>query len=360
MCRGPRDTASAQWLIGMPNIFSGSWFTGSAKLHSKCAVSRQCSGSGLAAQERGERPAVGLQRHLGPDELADGGQHVDGLGHRVDDRAAAAVGLGRRVDDDQGHVVALVPVAELLQQPVVAAHLAVVARDDDQGRLGQPAPLQVVEERRQPVVDLALRAVVGGAELPALPLVARARRRRGIPMASRAERVDGRLLLGRRAAGERPDRLGLVEVVVAERVPAGRVGTDERGVDEEGLVTVALEPLDHGLAHERRLGELDGEPRRSPGRPVVPRRRGNPSIGSYSSCGIGRDVDALRGEPAPPGRAALLPGVLDQGAETRQDALVAEQPRVARRHRPRIDRGVGVPEEHGVVARLRGPAAPRW
>ena len=67
---------------------------------------------------------------------------------------------------------------------------------------------------------------------------------------------------------------------------------------------------------------------------------------------VGRDVEALRGEPASPRRAPLLPRVLDQGAESRQHALVAEQPRVAGRHGARIDRGVRVPEEHRVVARL--------
>ena len=59
-------------------------------------------------------------------------------------------------------------------------------------------------------------------------------------------------------------------------------------------------------------------------------------------------------QPAAPGRAALLPGILDQRPEAGQDALVVRQPRVAGRHRTRIDRGVGVPEEHRVVPELAG------
>ncbi len=62
------------------------------------------------------------------------------------------------------------------------------------------------------------------------------------------------------------------------------------------------------------------------------------------------DVDTVRGEPAPPRRAPLFPGVLDQSPKARQHALVAEKPRVLRWHHARIDRGVGVPEEDGVVA----------
>ncbi len=122
-------------------------------------------------------------------------------------------------------------------------------------------------------------------------------------------------------------------------------------MDEERRVTVLLQPLDHGLAHEARLGELDRKACRSPGRTV--------GIGPWESLyrlvqlvRVGRDVEALRGEPASPRRAPLLPWVFDHGAESGQHPLVAEQPRVAGRHGARIDRRVRVPEEHRVVARL--------
>ena len=80
-------------------------------------------------------------------------------------------------------------------------------------------------------------------------------------------------------------------------------------------------------------------------------------MGSYRSWGFGGDVETLCGQPAPPGGAPLLPGVLDDGAEAGQHALVAEQPRVAGRHRARIDRGVRVAEEDRVVARPRASSA---
>ncbi len=56
------------------------------------------------------------------------------------------------------------------------------------------------------------------------------------------------------------------------------------------------------------------------------------------------------GQPATPRRTALLPGVLDQHPETGKDPLVAVQPRVAGWDGAGIDRRVGVPEEHRVVA----------
>ena len=247
-------------------------------------------------------------------------------------------------------MIALVPEAQLLEQPVVAAHLAVVAGDDDEGRVGQPALPQVLEEGCQAVVHLALGAVVGGADLAALPLVAGGAHP---PHAHghRPERVDRRLLLARRAPDERPDRLGRVQVVVADGVAPRRVGPDERGVDEERRVAVALQPGDELLAQERRLRELDGEARRSPGRPVLV-GAGETLDGPVQVVRVGGDVDAMGREPTAPGRAPLLPGILDEGPEARQDALVVRQPRVARRHRARIDRGVGVAEEDRVVSAL--------
>ena len=81
---------------------------------------------------------------------------------------------------------------------------------------------------------------------------------------------------------------------------------------------------------------------------------GNPSIGPYRSCGLAGTSKPCPAEPPSPGRAPLLPGILDQRTKSRQHALVAEQPRVAGRHSARVDRGVRVPEEHRVVARFSG------
>ena len=122
---------------------------------------------------------------------------------------------------------------------------------------------------------------------------------------------------------------------------------------EERRLAVLLQPLDHRLTHEARLGELDGKARRRPGRAVVIRAR-EPLHRPVQIVRIGRDIEPLRGEPTPPGRASLFPGILNQRTKPGQHALVAEQPRIPGRHRARVDRGVRVPEEHRVVARLAG------
>ncbi len=107
---------------------------------------------------------------------------------------------------------------------MVTAHLAVVAGHDDQRRLGQTAALEVREQWRQAVVDLALRAVVGGAQLPAIPLVV-GRTDTGHAHRTGAQWVHGRLLLACRTARERTHRVGRIQVVIAERV-AARAGAD--------------------------------------------------------------------------------------------------------------------------------------
>ena len=217
----------------------------------------------------------------------------------------------------------------------------------------KPLCVEVLEERGQAVVHLALCPVVASPAPAAAPARRCGAPTSGVAHGEGAERMDGPLLFRGGAPDERPDRLGRIEVVVADRVPARRMRTDEGGVDEERRITVLLQPLDHRLAHEARLGELDGKARRGPGRTV--------GVGSRETLyrlvqlvRVGRDVEPLRREPAPPGGAPLLPRVLDEGAESGQHPLVAEQPRIAGRHGARIDRGVRVPEEHRVVARLTG------
>ncbi len=98
--------------------------------------------------------------------------------------------VGRRVGvaDDQRDVKGLVPVAELLDQPVVAAHLTVVAGHHHQGRVRKTGRVEMVEEEAEPVVDLFLGPVVGGPELAALALVLRGGRRAG---GERTTRLSG-------------------------------------------------------------------------------------------------------------------------------------------------------------------------
>ena len=165
--------------------------------------------------------------------------------------------------------------------------------------------------------------------------------------------MDGRFLLGGGPAGEGTDVLRGVEVVVADRVTPGRVGPDEGGVHEEGLVAVLLEVVDHGRADERRLRELHREAGRRPGRAVLV-GPGEALHRLVEIVRVGRHVEPPGGQPASPGRGVLFPGVLDQWPEPGQHALVAEEARIAGRDRARIDRGVGVAEEDRVVPHVPG------
>ena len=106
-------------------------------------------------------------------------------------------------------------------------------------------------------------------------------------------------------------------------------------------------------AHETRLGEFHREDGPAPRSNRAHQLR-EPLYRLVQIVGVRRDVETLRSEPPSPGWTPLLPGIFDQGAKSRQDPLVAEQPRVARRDRARIDRGVGVPEEHRVITRRSG------
>ena len=197
---------------------------------------------------------------------------------------------------------------------MVAAHFAVVAGDDDQRRLAEPALLEVVEQPTQPVVHLALGPVVRGPGLAAIPIVERCpdlRHGRG----QGRQRVDGRLILGPRPSDEIAYLVDLVEIVIADRIAPGRMGADERGVHEEGLVPVDLEPLGDGLAHEVGLGEVRGEPGRRP--------RGTVVVGAgeirqrlVELMRVRGDVETVSGEPGTPRRAPLLPGVVDDGTES--------------------------------------------
>ncbi len=305
---------------------------------------------GLTAEERIQRPAVGLQRYFRSEEVTDRWQHVHRLRHCVDDPAAAALRLRPRVHDDQGHVVALVPVAQFLEQPVIATHLAVVAGDDHHRRCRQAGLVEVLEERSQAVVDFALGPVVGRPQLPPFPLVG-GRAHAGDLHRDRTQRVDGGLVLPARAAGEFSDRVGRIEVVVADRVAARWMGTDERGVHEERGVAVVLEPVHDLAADEGGLRQFGREAGRRPGR-AVRVGSGKPLERLVELMRVRGHVDAAGRQPATPGRTPLLPRVHDEGAEAGEDALVGEQPGVIRGHGARVDRGVGVPEEHGVIAEL--------
>ena len=165
--------------------------------------------------------------------------------------------------------------------------------------------------------------------------------------------MDGSFFLRSGTPDERPDRLGRVAVVIADRVPTRWMRPNERSVHEERVLAVLLQPLDHRLLHEVRLGELDREAGRSPRRTM--------GVCTWESFNwlvqlvrVGRDIEPLRCEPAAPRRASLFPRIFEQGTESGQNPLVAEQSGITRRDCARVDRRVRVPEEHRVVTRLAG------
>ena len=114
-----------------------------------------------------------------------------------------------------------------------------------------------------------------------------------------------------------------------------------------------LEVVDHGRADEGGLRELDREAGGRPGRTVVV-GPGEALHRLVEFVRVGRHVVPPGGQPAPPGRGVLFPGVLDQWPEPGQHALVAEEARIAGRDGARIDRRVGVAEEDGVVPHVPG------
>ena len=87
--------------------------------------------------------------------------------------AAAAGAFGRA--DDERDVEGLGEEAGLPEHPVVAQHLAVVGRDDDERALQQVAAGQRLEHAADVVVDLGDEAEIDGAQ------AGEGRRRRGRP-----------------------------------------------------------------------------------------------------------------------------------------------------------------------------------
>ena len=120
-----RSTASEHSSSVRPNASSRSALSGSRKSNSKCTSRRQSSGVS-PSQPRRERSAVALQRHVGAEQLADRRQHVDVLGERVDDVAAARrPARGSRTISGTWNDWSNQP--SLCMQAVVAEHLAVIA-----------------------------------------------------------------------------------------------------------------------------------------------------------------------------------------------------------------------------------------
>ena len=117
---------------------AGSWRSpGRASRTPSAPASATLRGSS-PREERRERIAVALRRHVDVHRVAQRRHQVDVLGEA---RGRPCRGSpGGVVADDPEDVVALLPVAELLLEAVVAEHLAVVGRDDDHRVVGLSRP----------------------------------------------------------------------------------------------------------------------------------------------------------------------------------------------------------------------------
>ena len=80
-------------------------------------------------------------------------------------RVALAASVGSL--HDERDMEAFVPITTFLDQPMVAAHLAVVARQYDKSVRRQALAVQEAEQTAQMVVHLFLSAVIGSPELAA-------------------------------------------------------------------------------------------------------------------------------------------------------------------------------------------------
>ncbi len=167
------------------------------------------------------------------------------------------------------------------------------------------------------------------------------------------ERVTGRLGVPGCGGHEGWQVVGAVEVVVTERVAERRMGPDERDVDEEGLITVAFQPVDDRSDHEGGLALFGGEPGRRPRRPV-PVGTGKVGDRPVEVVRVSGDIDPLGGQPVTPLAASGLPRVVHHRPEPGQHLLVGAEPGVVGGEGSGVEAGVGVTEEDRVVAGLAG------
>src|SRR4051794_37181289 len=86
----------------------------------------------FAVAEGQQRAAVALARDPEAEPREYRGHRVDGLGERVDDRAARAIGRAVGIADDHRNAKALVEVTDLADKMMIAKLLAVIAGEDDQ------------------------------------------------------------------------------------------------------------------------------------------------------------------------------------------------------------------------------------
>ena len=123
---------------------------------------------------------------------------------------------------------------------------------------------------------------------------------------------------------------------------------------KKGSSPFVVQPLDERLHHEGGLRLLGSEPGRRPRR-AVPVGAGEPRDRAVEVVGVGRHLDPLGGQPPAPLAAAGLQGIVDARRGSRAAPPRSERSRgSSAREGARVEAGVGVPEQHRVVAGLAG------
>ena len=191
-------------------------------------------------------------------------------------------------------MVRLVEPAELVQQAVVAEHLAVIAREDDERVVRLPGLVEPIEQASDVVVDLGEHPVVRRLQLALLLRIVGRLQERMVD--HHAEQRMLRALVGpRRRAHRRRNRRRIEHRVVRRGREERRMRPQERQVREPRVPVAPSAHVDELLGEERGLRMLRvvlRAPRRALGRTVDERA---PLVGH---------VDALLAHPCRATRAA--------------------------------------------------------
>ena len=118
--------------------------------------------AGGAARERQERMAAQLLRFGNAGGVEHGGHHVHVRDRRIHGFAARQPGAGH----DQRHARGGLEQHVLQPQPVLAAHLTVIAGVDEERVVELPGLFQLIEDPAHVLVEFAHHAEVGGAGAP--------------------------------------------------------------------------------------------------------------------------------------------------------------------------------------------------
>ena len=246
--------------------------------------------------------------------------------------------------------------ALLAPHPLLPQHLAVIGGQHDQRAPGLAGRVKPVEQPADMVIDLGDQAQV---DRPRRRHVGR--RHRGAIAVEAPEKPALRRfaepgvqegMIGPRRGGRR-QRGGIDEPVVGLGRDQRRMRAQIGDMREPGRPAADVERLDGAAGEIGGVAVLGAVERRVVGaRRVAGRADGAKNIGDRPA-GAKCEIVALRAQVGRPFQPALEPH-LDQFAETRRHALVAQEVGVLGVERGRVRRDVGITEQERLVARLAG------